>query len=59
MNLNRLIKYLFSGHYQVRKLFSTEALDRITATIAKIESTHNGEIRFAIEAGLDWQQVLR
>ena len=52
MNSSRFFKHLFAPHWIVNRAFSRRALDAIEAAIAASEKTHDGELRFAVEAGL-------
>lgn len=53
MDIARYMRHLCSNDGQVRRAFSQAALDRIEAAIGAAELRHLGEIRFAVEAGLD------
>lgn len=59
MNVSRWFKHLCSGHWQVRRAFPAAALRAIEAAIRSVESTHYGQIRFAVEAGLDAGPLFR
>ena len=52
MNSSRFFKHLFAPHWIVNRAFPRRALDAIEAAIAASEKTHDGELRFAVEAGL-------
>jgi uncharacterized membrane protein len=52
MNVSRMLKHLFAPHWVVSRAFPRRALDSIEAAIAASEKTHDGELRFAVEAGL-------
>jgi uncharacterized membrane protein len=52
MNVKRIFKHLFTPHWIVSRDFSRAALQRIGEAIAKSEQSHDGELRFAVEAGL-------
>jgi uncharacterized membrane protein len=43
----------------VRRAFSAEAMQNIEAAIRAAEAAHHGEIRFAVEAGLDILPLLK
>ncbi len=58
MNIKRIIKHLSVGHATVRRTFPRAALNRIRHTIAEVEQTHAGQIRFAVEAALDVRPLL-
>src|SRR5215217_216803 len=51
--MKRLLKHLFSGAWQVRRAFPPAAMQAIKAAISAAERLHHGEVRFAVEAGLD------
>ncbi len=53
MMISRWLKHLCSGHWQVRRAFPAAALQTIEAAIREAEAAHHGQIRFAVEAGLD------
>lgn len=55
----RWLKHLFSGAWQVRRAFPSQAMQAIEADIRAGETSHRGEIRFAVEAGLDIAPLLR
>ena len=57
MNWGRLIKHLLTPALRVRRCFPSPTLQRIEQAIAHSESTHSGEICFAVEAGLDLQPL--
>jgi uncharacterized membrane protein len=52
MNLTRMLKHLFAPHWIVRRAFPRRALNAIEAAISASEKTHDGELRFAVEASL-------
>ena len=59
MKISRWFKHLCSGHWQVRRAFPPAAMRAIEVTIREAERTHQGEIRFAVEAGLDIGPLFR
>jgi uncharacterized membrane protein len=59
MTLTRALKHLFTPGWVVRRAFSQDALDRITAAIGASEKRHRGEVRFAVEGALDFLAVVR
>lgn len=59
MKLARLARHLFTTRAAVKRRFPPPCIAAITQAIAQSETTHKGEIRFAIEASLSPQQVLR
>lgn len=59
MNWKRTAKHLFAPHWIVARAFPRAALDSIEAAIRASETTHDGELRFAVEAGLHPLALLR
>lgn len=55
----RWLKHLCSGDWQLRRAFPQQTLSNIEAAIHESELTHQGETRFAVEAGLDLWPLLR
>ncbi len=58
MNIKRVIKHLSIGNSAVRRNFPRAALANIERTIAQVEQTHAGQIRFAVEATLELSPLL-
>jgi uncharacterized membrane protein len=58
MSAKRILKHLFTPHWIVYRTFPRTALKRIGQAIRESEKTHNGELRFAVEAGLDLLPLL-
>jgi uncharacterized membrane protein len=52
MNVSRILKHLFAPHWVVNRAFPRRALASIEAAIGASEKNHDGELRFAVEAGL-------
>jgi uncharacterized membrane protein len=52
MDVARFFKHLFAPHWIVNRAFPGSALDAIEAAIDASEKTHDGEVRFAVEAAL-------
>ncbi len=52
MKLKRVFKHLFAPRWIVSRAFPRRALDAIETAIGASEQTHDGELRFAVEAGL-------
>jgi uncharacterized membrane protein len=52
MNTGRILRHLFAPHWIVQRGFPRRTLDAIEAAISASEKTHDGELRFAVEAGL-------
>ena len=49
---SRLYNHLFTPHWVVNRAFPKRALDTLEAAIGASEKKHDGELRFAVEAGL-------
>ena len=52
MNLGRALRHLFATQWGTQRRFTPQVLADIAATITKVESQHDGEIRFVIETAL-------
>jgi uncharacterized membrane protein len=50
--LKRIIRHLFSSHWQLKRAFPQKTLDAIEQEIKASENAHIGEIRFAVECAL-------
>lgn len=59
MNLQRILKHLAYPRWRLRRAFPRAALRAIEAAVAASEATHRGELRFAVEGGLDLHHLLR
>ena len=59
MNIERILKHLFAPPWIVGRAFPRSALTAIEHGIHASEQTHDGELRFAVEAGLDLMPLLR
>lgn len=57
MQFGRVIRHLFTTQWLSRRRFSPAVLTEIETAIRDVESRHAGEIRFAVEAALDPQQI--
>ena len=53
MNIKRIIKHLSVSRAAMSRTFPRASLKRIEETIAEVELTHAGQIRFAVESALD------
>ena len=53
----RFIKHLFAARWQVNQRFSRRSMQSIAAAIRDSEKLHMGELRFVVEAGLEWQDL--
>src|SRR5271170_6366906 len=52
MHLGRMLRHATATHWRTRMLFPKTSLDAIEQAITRAESTHGGEIRFAVETAL-------
>ncbi len=52
--LGRVIRNLMTTRWHLRRVFTAATLARIEDAIRASEKTHAGELRVALEAGLDW-----
>jgi uncharacterized membrane protein len=52
MQIGRLIRHAAATHWRTRMLFPSATLDAIEQAIARVERSHAGEIRFAIETAM-------
>lgn len=59
MMTTRWLRHLCSGRWQVRRAFPAATLQAIETAIHEAERAHHGQIRFAVEAGLDIGPLLR
>lgn len=55
--ISRFIKHFFATRWQVRLCFPQRSMQSITTAILDSEKLHMGELRFAVEAGLEWQML--
>ena len=53
MSIQRIVKHLLVTDGQVRRAFPHNILDAIERAITASETSHSGEIRFAVEGALD------
>jgi len=58
MNIKRIIRHLSASNAAMRRIFPQAALNNIERTIAEVEQTHAGQIRFAVEDALDLKPLL-
>jgi hypothetical protein len=59
MNARRFLRHIFATRWTTRSRFAPEVLADIEAAIREAEALHAGEIRFAIETGLDLAELLQ
>jgi len=55
----RILRHLFMPYLLVKRHFPRRALADIERAIGESETAHMGEIRFAVEAGLDFWLLMR
>lgn len=59
MNFARILRHLFTGQPALRRAFPAASLRAIEQAIKQSEISHDGEIRFAVEAALHILPLLR
>jgi hypothetical protein len=59
MNAKRMLKHLFIPDWVARRAFPRAILNRVGEAIRESEKSHDGELRFAVEAGLDVLPLLK
>lgn len=59
MNFPRILQHLFTGRLTLRRAFPAASLRAIEQAIKQSEISHDGEIRFAVEAALHIWPLLR
>lgn len=59
MKFSRALRHLSSTGWALRRTFSRRALDAIQKAISESERIHGGEIRVAIEASLNAEELVR
>jgi len=52
MKILRIIKHMMAAR------LSKKSMERIVSAIAKTEQSYMGELRFAVETGLDWPELV-
>jgi uncharacterized membrane protein len=57
--LRRWFRHLFSDHWSVRRAFPSKAMRAIEKAIGEEERRHAGQLRFAVEASLPLNGLLR
>jgi len=57
--LGRILKHLSFPRWRVRQVFPKNALRAIEAAVQASEQTHDGELRFVVEGGMDLPHLLR
>ena len=59
MGAMRMLKHLFTPDWVARRAFPRAFLNRIREAIGESEKSHDGELRFAVESGLDFLPLLK
>ncbi len=59
MELKRFMKHLVAGRWQVMRRFPAPAMRAIEQAVRESERSHRGELKFVVEAGLEWPELLR
>lgn len=59
MTALRILKHLVYGRLQMLRRFPPSTMATIKEAIRHSESSHMGELRFAVESALDWRDLLR
>lgn len=59
MDTKRIFRHLFAPDWIVYRVLSRAALKRIESEIRRSEASHRGELRFAVEAGLELLPLLK
>ena len=59
MNFKRIVRHLLAPHWIINRAFARRTLNAIEAAIRASEKTHDGELRFAVEAGLHPLPLMR
>lgn len=58
MDISRAFKHLTTSRRQIARHFPKDSMARIEAAIRQSEASHMGELRFAVEAGLNWPELI-
>ena len=58
MKFKRILKHLSTGRATVRRSFTHQTMAAIESAIRETEMLHDGQIRFAVEAALEWSPLL-
>ena len=59
MRIGRVLRHLFTPSWVLGRTFTPDVMAAIDAAVAASEACHRGEIRFAVEAGLDLPELMR
>lgn len=58
MDIMRTLRHLMAGRWQVARHFPKGSMTHIETAIRQSEALHMGELRLAVEAGLDWPELI-
>lgn len=58
-DVKRIVKHLLMTHWQVRRAFPQETLRAIEQAVAECESTHIGQLCFAVEGALSFTSLFK
>ncbi|MBL8517518.1 MAG: TPM domain-containing protein [Betaproteobacteria bacterium] len=58
MNLARIWRHILMNRWTLNRAFSPSVLQAIQTATAQQEQRHRGEIRFVVEAELDWGSLI-
>ncbi len=56
---SRWIRHLMAARWQIGRVLPAHSMRKITSAIQSSEKLHQGELRFAVEAGLDLPELLQ
>ena len=59
MNIKRILRHLLAPQWVIARAFPRATLSAIEAAIGVSEKTHDGELRIAVEAGLDLLPLIK
>ena len=59
MRLRRVLRHLLMPSWRVDRVFTPAVMTAIEQAVRASEARHRGEIRFAVEAGLDLPELMR
>ena len=59
MNLARIARHMLAPDWIARRAFPAETMNAIAHAIGESEKAHRGELRFAVEVGLDFVPLAR
>ena len=59
MQIGRMLRHMVTPSWVLGRVFTPTVMEAITAAVKDSEVRHRGEIRFAVEAALDLDELLR